>query len=110
MITPVYYVEGLGHNLFSIGQFCDADLEVAFRRNLCFVRNIEGVNLLSGTCGTIIYTINIHDMTSSSPIRLMITNYLNPFLVMTSESSSHLNPLPLASSAKDNLSTGSVKV
>ncbi|GKD04940.1 hypothetical protein Tco_1179914 [Tanacetum coccineum] len=26
-ITQVYYVEGLGHNLFSIGQFCDSDLK-----------------------------------------------------------------------------------
>nr|GFA69638.1 integrase, catalytic region, zinc finger, CCHC-type, peptidase aspartic, catalytic [Tanacetum cinerariifolium] len=30
-ITKVYFVEGLGHNLFSIGQFYDSDLEVAFR-------------------------------------------------------------------------------
>nr|GEV88473.1 retrovirus-related Pol polyprotein from transposon TNT 1-94 [Tanacetum cinerariifolium] len=30
-INRVYYVEGLNHNLFSVGQFCDADLEVAFR-------------------------------------------------------------------------------
>ncbi|GKA75736.1 hypothetical protein Tco_0782114 [Tanacetum coccineum] len=29
-IKRVYYVEGLNHNLFSVGQFCDADLEVAF--------------------------------------------------------------------------------
>nr|GFA96923.1 integrase, catalytic region, zinc finger, CCHC-type, peptidase aspartic, catalytic [Tanacetum cinerariifolium] len=28
-ITRVYYVKGLNHNLFSVGQFCDADLEVA---------------------------------------------------------------------------------
>nr|GFA51221.1 hypothetical protein [Tanacetum cinerariifolium] len=27
MISRVYYVEGLGHNLFSVGQFCDSDLE-----------------------------------------------------------------------------------
>nr|GFB26777.1 integrase, catalytic region, zinc finger, CCHC-type, peptidase aspartic, catalytic [Tanacetum cinerariifolium] len=27
-IKKVYYVEGLNHNLFSVGQFCDADLEV----------------------------------------------------------------------------------
>nr|GEX03850.1 hypothetical protein [Tanacetum cinerariifolium] len=27
MINRVYYVEGLNHNLFSVGQFCDADLE-----------------------------------------------------------------------------------
>ncbi|GJU56278.1 retrovirus-related pol polyprotein from transposon TNT 1-94 [Tanacetum coccineum] len=26
-ISRVYYVEGLGHNLFSVGQFCDSDLE-----------------------------------------------------------------------------------
>ncbi|GKA24884.1 hypothetical protein Tco_0710917 [Tanacetum coccineum] len=30
IISRVYYVEGLGHNLFSVAQFCDADLEVAF--------------------------------------------------------------------------------
>nr|GEW26978.1 retrovirus-related Pol polyprotein from transposon TNT 1-94 [Tanacetum cinerariifolium] len=40
-ISRVYYVEGLGHNLFSVGQFCDADLEVAFRKNTCFIRNLE---------------------------------------------------------------------
>nr|GFB71267.1 integrase, catalytic region, zinc finger, CCHC-type, peptidase aspartic, catalytic [Tanacetum cinerariifolium] len=28
VITRVYYVEGLKHNLFSVGQFCDAGLEV----------------------------------------------------------------------------------
>ncbi|GJS75107.1 retrovirus-related pol polyprotein from transposon TNT 1-94 [Tanacetum coccineum] len=27
MISRVYYVEGLGHNLLSVGQFCDSDLE-----------------------------------------------------------------------------------
>nr|GEZ11220.1 hypothetical protein [Tanacetum cinerariifolium] len=45
-ITRVYFVEGLGHNLFSVGQFCDADLEVAFRRNTCFIRDLDGVDLL----------------------------------------------------------------
>nr|GFA38118.1 integrase, catalytic region, zinc finger, CCHC-type, peptidase aspartic, catalytic [Tanacetum cinerariifolium] len=29
-IKKVYYIEGLGHNLFSVGQFCDKGLEVAF--------------------------------------------------------------------------------
>nr|GFB27497.1 integrase, catalytic region, zinc finger, CCHC-type, peptidase aspartic, catalytic [Tanacetum cinerariifolium] len=27
VISRVYYVEGLGHNLFSVGQFCDSDLK-----------------------------------------------------------------------------------
>nr|GFC59942.1 retrovirus-related Pol polyprotein from transposon TNT 1-94 [Tanacetum cinerariifolium] len=48
LITRVYFIEGLGHNLFSVGQFCDSDLEVAFRRNACFVKNLEGVDLLKG--------------------------------------------------------------
>nr|GEU73888.1 retrovirus-related Pol polyprotein from transposon TNT 1-94 [Tanacetum cinerariifolium] len=39
----VCFVEGLGHNLFSVGQFCDSDLEVAFRRNTSFIRNLEGL-------------------------------------------------------------------
>ncbi|GKA52833.1 hypothetical protein Tco_0746148 [Tanacetum coccineum] len=47
IISRVYYVEGLRHNLFSVGQFCDADLEVAFWKNTCFIRNLEGVDLLS---------------------------------------------------------------
>ncbi|GJX92329.1 hypothetical protein Tco_0345655 [Tanacetum coccineum] len=38
-ICHVYYVEGLGHNLFSVGQFCDGNLEVAFRSKTCYVRN-----------------------------------------------------------------------
>nr|GFB56739.1 integrase, catalytic region, zinc finger, CCHC-type, peptidase aspartic, catalytic [Tanacetum cinerariifolium] len=41
MISRVYYVEGLGHNLFSIGQFCDSNLEVAFRQHTCFIRNLS---------------------------------------------------------------------
>ncbi|GKA20842.1 hypothetical protein Tco_0700831 [Tanacetum coccineum] len=48
-ISRVYYVEGLGHNLFSIGQFCDSNLEVAFRQHTCFIRNLEGVDLLTGS-------------------------------------------------------------
>nr|GFB58261.1 integrase, catalytic region, zinc finger, CCHC-type, peptidase aspartic, catalytic [Tanacetum cinerariifolium] len=31
LITSVYFVEGLGHNLFSVGRFRDSDLEVVFR-------------------------------------------------------------------------------
>ncbi|GJW46333.1 integrase, catalytic region, zinc finger, CCHC-type containing protein [Tanacetum coccineum] len=46
-VCHVYYVEGLGHNLFSVGQFCDGDLEVSFRSKACYVRNIEGDDLLT---------------------------------------------------------------
>ncbi|GKF06706.1 hypothetical protein Tco_0037374, partial [Tanacetum coccineum] len=37
-ISRVYYVEGFGHNLFSIRQFYDSNLEVAFRQHTCFIR------------------------------------------------------------------------
>nr|GEY81422.1 putative ribonuclease H-like domain-containing protein [Tanacetum cinerariifolium] len=41
LIISVYFIEGLGYNLFSVGQFCDSEVEVAFRRNVCFVRHLE---------------------------------------------------------------------
>nr|GEX87880.1 retrovirus-related Pol polyprotein from transposon TNT 1-94 [Tanacetum cinerariifolium] len=44
-IKKVYYVEGLVHNLFSVGQFCDKGIEVAFRKSTCFVRNEDGAYL-----------------------------------------------------------------
>ncbi|GJR81025.1 hypothetical protein Tco_0151810 [Tanacetum coccineum] len=47
-INRVYYVNGLNHNLFSVGQFCDADLKVAFQKYTCFVRDLQGNNLLIG--------------------------------------------------------------
>nr|GEZ37195.1 integrase, catalytic region, zinc finger, CCHC-type, peptidase aspartic, catalytic [Tanacetum cinerariifolium] len=71
LITRVYFVDGLGHSLFSVGQFCDSDLEVAFRRDACFIRNLEGVDLLKGDRSTNLYTINLHEMASASPICLM---------------------------------------
>nr|GFA01222.1 hypothetical protein [Tanacetum cinerariifolium] len=71
LLGRVYFVEGLGHNLFSVGQFCDSDLEVAFRRDACFVRNLEGVDLLKGDRLTNLYTINLHEMAFASPICLM---------------------------------------
>nr|GEV36164.1 hypothetical protein [Tanacetum cinerariifolium] len=43
----VYYVKGLNHNLFSVGQFCYADLEVAFQKSTCFVRDLQGNDLLT---------------------------------------------------------------
>ena len=70
-ISRVYYVEGLGHNLFSVGQFCDGDLEVAFREKSCFVRDLQGNDLMSGTRSNSLYTISMSDMIASSPICLL---------------------------------------
>ncbi|GJW04172.1 retrovirus-related pol polyprotein from transposon TNT 1-94 [Tanacetum coccineum] len=70
-ISRVYYVEGLGHNLFFVGQFCDSNLEFAFRQHTCFIRNLEGVDLLTGSRGNNLYTLSLRDMMASSPICLL---------------------------------------
>nr|GFA05016.1 retrovirus-related Pol polyprotein from transposon TNT 1-94 [Tanacetum cinerariifolium] len=52
-------------------QFCDSDLEVAFRQHTCFIRNLDGVDLLTGSRGNNLYTLSIQDMMASSPICLL---------------------------------------
>ncbi|GJU85765.1 retrovirus-related pol polyprotein from transposon TNT 1-94 [Tanacetum coccineum] len=59
MIKRVYYLKGLNHNLFSVGQFYDADLEVAFQKSKCFIGDLQGNDLLTGTSS---------DNKSTSPI------------------------------------------
>nr|GEV70620.1 retrovirus-related Pol polyprotein from transposon TNT 1-94 [Tanacetum cinerariifolium] len=70
MISRVYVVDGLGYNLFSMGQFCDSDLEVAFRQHTCFIRKF-GWCLLTGSRGNNLYTLSLTDMMASSPICLL---------------------------------------
>nr|GEX58120.1 retrovirus-related Pol polyprotein from transposon TNT 1-94 [Tanacetum cinerariifolium] len=70
-IKRVYYIEGLNHNLFSVGQFCDADLEVAFRKSTCLIRDLKGNDLLSGSRGTDLYSITLPDTNSPNLICLV---------------------------------------
>nr|GEU92199.1 putative ribonuclease H-like domain-containing protein [Tanacetum cinerariifolium] len=70
-IKRVYYVKGLNHNLFSVGQFCDADLEVDFQKSTCYIRDLKGNDLLTGSCGTDLYSIILQDTNSPNPICLM---------------------------------------
>ncbi|GJT16252.1 retrovirus-related pol polyprotein from transposon TNT 1-94 [Tanacetum coccineum] len=71
VISRVYYVEGLEHNLFFVRQFCHSDLEVAFRKHSCYVRDTDGVELIKGSRGSNLYTISVEDMMKSSPICLL---------------------------------------
>nr|GEW48415.1 uncharacterized mitochondrial protein AtMg00810-like [Tanacetum cinerariifolium] len=71
MIKKVYYVEGMNHNLFFVGQFYDADLEVAFRKSTCFIRDLKGNDLLIGSRGTELYSITLQDTNCPNPICLM---------------------------------------
>ncbi|GJR99128.1 retrovirus-related pol polyprotein from transposon TNT 1-94 [Tanacetum coccineum] len=70
-ITTTTEVPRLGHNLLSVGRFCDSNLEVAFRQHTCFIRNLEGVDLLTGSRGNNLYTLSLGDMMASSPICLL---------------------------------------
>ncbi|GJR82372.1 putative ribonuclease H-like domain-containing protein [Tanacetum coccineum] len=70
-IKKVYYVEGLNHNLFSVGQFCDADLKVAFQKSTCYIRDLKGNDLLTGSRGTNLYSITLQDTSSPNQICLM---------------------------------------
>nr|GFA64695.1 retrovirus-related Pol polyprotein from transposon TNT 1-94 [Tanacetum cinerariifolium] len=70
-IKRVYYVEGLNHNLFFVGQFCDAGLEVAFRKSTCYIHDLQGNDLLTGSSGSDLYSITLQDTTSLNPICLM---------------------------------------
>ncbi|GKF97629.1 integrase, catalytic region, zinc finger, CCHC-type containing protein [Tanacetum coccineum] len=67
----VYYVKGLGHNLFSVGQFWDGDLEFAFLSNTCYVRNMEGGDFITGARESNLYTISISNMAASLPVCLL---------------------------------------
>ncbi|GJX37698.1 retrovirus-related pol polyprotein from transposon TNT 1-94 [Tanacetum coccineum] len=105
IISKVYYVEGLGHNLFSVRQFCDADLEVAFRKNTCFICNLEGVDLLSGSRDTNLYTISLNDMLKSSPI-CFLSKASKTKSWLWHRRLSHLNFGTLNKLAKDGLARG----
>ncbi|GJS97749.1 hypothetical protein Tco_0804717 [Tanacetum coccineum] len=70
-VQRVYYVEVFIQSFLSWLQFCDADLEVAFQKSTCFVRDLQGNDLLSGNRGSDLYTISLQETTSSTPICLL---------------------------------------
>nr|GFB54864.1 integrase, catalytic region, zinc finger, CCHC-type, peptidase aspartic, catalytic [Tanacetum cinerariifolium] len=70
-IKKVYYVEGSGHNLFSVGQFCNKGLVVSFRKSTCFIRNEDGVDLLTGDRSSNLYTIALSEFASNSSTCLL---------------------------------------
>ncbi|GJS92407.1 retrovirus-related pol polyprotein from transposon TNT 1-94 [Tanacetum coccineum] len=105
VISRVYYFEGLGHNLFSVGQFYDADLKVAFLKNTCFIRNLEGVDLLSGLRDINLYIISLDDMLKSSSTCLL-SKASKTKSWLWHRRLSHLNYGTLNKLAKDDLVRG----
>ncbi|GKD98756.1 integrase, catalytic region, zinc finger, CCHC-type containing protein, partial [Tanacetum coccineum] len=76
-IKRVYYVEGPNHNLFFVGQLCDADLEVAFQKSTCYIRDLKGNDLLTGSCGTDLYFITLqYDIVTGLPKLKFVKDHL----------------------------------
>nr|GEW50836.1 integrase, catalytic region, zinc finger, CCHC-type, peptidase aspartic, catalytic [Tanacetum cinerariifolium] len=108
-IYRVYYVEGLGHNLFFVGQFYDFDLKVAFRKHTCFIHDLEGVDLLKGSRGLNLYTLSMENLLLSSHICLL-SNASKTKSWLWHQRLSHLNFDYITSLAKQGLVRGLPKL
>nr|GEY25644.1 retrovirus-related Pol polyprotein from transposon TNT 1-94 [Tanacetum cinerariifolium] len=66
VISMVYYVERLGHNLFSVGKFCDMDLEVPFQKKTYFICDLEdnGTEFVNQTLREFYENVGISHQTS----------------------------------------------
>ncbi|GKC76735.1 retrovirus-related pol polyprotein from transposon TNT 1-94 [Tanacetum coccineum] len=108
-ISQVYYVEGLGHNLFFVGQFCDSDLKVAFRKHTCFIRDLDTVDLLKGSRGSNLYTLSMDNLLLSSLICLL-SKASETKSWLRHQILSHLNFDYITSLAKQGLVRGLLKL
>ncbi|GJU06108.1 putative reverse transcriptase domain-containing protein [Tanacetum coccineum] len=86
-------------------KFCDGDLEVSFKKNTCFIRNFEGVDLLSGSHDTNLYTISLDEMLKTSLICLL-SKASKTKSWLWHRRLSHLNFSTINKLAKDGLARG----
>ncbi|GJU25664.1 integrase, catalytic region, zinc finger, CCHC-type containing protein [Tanacetum coccineum] len=84
-------------------------LKVAFQKNTCFIQNLEGVDLLSGSRDKNLYTISLDDMLKTSPICLL-SKASKTKSWLWHRRLSHLNFGTLNKLAKDGLSRGIPKL
>ncbi|KAJ9542419.1 hypothetical protein OSB04_028925 [Centaurea solstitialis] len=104
-INKVAYVEGLSHNLLSIGKFCDKKLEVNFRETRCCVRTYDGQELIEGTRRSNLYTINFRKQRPFTEVCLLSKATFNQN-VLWHRRLSHLNYATINQLAKTGLVTG----
>nr|GEZ26436.1 retrovirus-related Pol polyprotein from transposon TNT 1-94 [Tanacetum cinerariifolium] len=93
LITWVYFVEGLGHNLFSVGQFCDSDL--------CSKHMTESIMLLINFVWKFLGTVcfgNDHIAAILGYVVVMASTIIPPQLRGKSKRASH--PLKLVLNSK----------
>nr|GEZ00660.1 putative ribonuclease H-like domain-containing protein [Tanacetum cinerariifolium] len=108
-IKKVYYVKGLRHNFFSVRQFCDKGLEVAFRKSTCFVQNEDGVDFLIDDRSSNLYTIALNEIASNSSACLLAKASSSQSWLWH-QRLSHLNFAIINNLAKRNLVRGLPKM
>ncbi|KAJ9552532.1 hypothetical protein OSB04_016577 [Centaurea solstitialis] len=104
-INNVAHVEGLNHNLFSIGKFCDKDSEVNFNKRRCAIRTELGRELLVGTRKTNLYTIKLRHMLANKS-QCLITKKSSHQSLLWHRRLSHLNYRYLDRLVKQRLVSG----
>nr|GEV56850.1 retrovirus-related Pol polyprotein from transposon TNT 1-94 [Tanacetum cinerariifolium] len=109
MTKKVYYVEGLGDNLFSVVKFYDKGLELAFRKSTCFIRNEDGVDLLIGDRSSNFYTISPNEVASNSSACLLAKASSSQSWLWH-QRLSHLNFATINNLVKNNLVRGLPKM
>nr|GEV79084.1 retrovirus-related Pol polyprotein from transposon TNT 1-94 [Tanacetum cinerariifolium] len=99
-----------GNNDFVvIAGYGDAGLEVAFRKSTCFVRNEDGVDLLTGDRSSNLYIIALNEVASNSLTCLLAkTSSLQSWL--WHQRLSHLNFATINNLVKNNLVLGLPKM
>nr|GEW96761.1 retrovirus-related Pol polyprotein from transposon TNT 1-94 [Tanacetum cinerariifolium] len=104
-IKRVYYVKGLGHNLFSVGQFCDKGLEVTFKKSTCFFQTEDGVDLLTSDRSSNLYTIALNEVASNS-LAYILAKDSSSQSWLWHQRHSHLNFTTINNLVKNNLVQG----
>nr|GEZ00205.1 hypothetical protein [Tanacetum cinerariifolium] len=97
-----------GNNDFVvIAGYGDVGLEVAFRKTTCFVRNEDGVDLLTGDRSSNLYTISLNEVASNSSTCLLAKDSQS---WLWHQRLSHLNFATINNLMKTNLVQGLPKM
>nr|GFB37907.1 integrase, catalytic region, zinc finger, CCHC-type, peptidase aspartic, catalytic [Tanacetum cinerariifolium] len=92
-----------------VGQFCDKGLEVAFRKSTCFVRNEDGIDLLTGDRSSNLYTIALNEFASNS-LTCLLVKASSSQSWLWHQRFSHLNFVTINNLVKNNLVQGLPKM
>ncbi|GJT15368.1 retrovirus-related pol polyprotein from transposon TNT 1-94 [Tanacetum coccineum] len=98
-----------GYTYLRVGQFCDKGLEVAFQKSTCFVRNEDGVDLLTGDRSSNLYTIALNEIASNS-LACLLAKASSSQSWLWHQRLSHLNFATINNLVKNNLVRGLPKM